>query len=127
MKTVVTTLWGVFGLLLVAPAFSQNRAGLYNDLTYSTHNYKQANKAIEAQRVEATISTNVPAASSADRILADYKPQIHSNYASGSITVDYKSPGNTGDWNYKTQQSVHSQTTTHRVGNARRRYHTKVA
>ncbi|QHV94653.1 hypothetical protein [Spirosoma endbachense] len=127
MKTVGITLWGVFGLLLVAPAFSQNRAEVYNDPTYSTHNYKHPNKAIEAQRVEASIGTNVPAATSTDRILADYKPQIHSNYASGSITVDYKSPRNTGDWNYKTQQSVHSQTTTHRVGNARHRSNAKVA
>ncbi|QIP14093.1 hypothetical protein G8759_16445 [Spirosoma aureum] len=127
MKTVGITLWGVFGLLWVSPAFSQNRAELYNDLTYSTRNYKQANKAIEAQRVEATIGANVPAASSTDRILADYKPQIHANYASGSITVDYKSEGNTGDWNYKTQHSVHSQATAHRVGNAIRRSTAKVA
>src|ERR1700712_2401666 len=106
MKNALLTLIGVGMLVSVKPAFSQDATTLRNDPTYSTHNYKHANKAQIAQRWETRSGLNVPVSSKKDVILADYKPQHRPQLSPGSVAVSYKSSNAVSGWNYKTQRAA---------------------
>lgn len=106
MKTALLTLIGLLVLVSVKPVFSQHRAETYSDPTYSTHNYKQINKAQIAQRWDEKSMVNVPLASGKEVALADYKQQLHAQVAAGGIIIDYKSSDAVAGWNYKTQHKA---------------------
>jgi len=105
MKTALKLVGGLILLVLMEPAFSQDHSVAYNDPTYSTHNYKQANKAALAQQQEHNSGVGVQAVSTKDIQLSDYKPQMHQSLTDGGITVNYKSMVKAADWNYKTQHA----------------------
>ncbi|WP_338876833.1 hypothetical protein WBJ53_14365 [Spirosoma sp. SC4-14] len=108
MKTVLKLVGGLILLVLMKPAFAQDHPVAYIDPTYSTHNYKQMNKASVAQHLEHTSGVSVPATSAKEALWSDYKPQVRQGESDGGINIDYKASTDMASWNYKTQHVVHA-------------------
>lgn len=113
MKTISTYLTALSLLILVGQASGQgDQRKLRNDPTYSTHNYKHANKAATARKWEANSGVVVeqPTASTGrpDQAgLANYKRQVPQAPV-GGITVGHTPSADVADRNYKIQRPSQS-------------------
>ncbi|WP_077919051.1 hypothetical protein [Spirosoma sp. 209] len=96
-----TTLLIVTGLVLTTAAAMAQSSSSRHDHTYSTHNYKHANKSAEARRWEQKAGTPVllPAAQGA---VANYKQPVPGTTPSGSLMVTANEPASLASRNYKT-------------------------
>lgn len=74
------------------------------DPTWSTHNYKHANKAAAARRWEAKSGIAVEQTVSDRSSLANYKRQIPNQQPAGGITIDHTPSASLADRNYKIQR-----------------------
>lgn len=103
MKAVCVLLTGLSVLTLARSGYSQTGTNEFrNDPTYSTHNYKHANKAALARRWEGESGLTIAAPT--DARLADYKKSLPSLPASGGIVVGHRPSVNLADRNYKIQR-----------------------
>lgn len=111
MKTIGIYLIVLYWLALAEQACGQdNRTKLRNDPTYSTHNYKHANKAATARKWEANAGVAVvpPIASESLRPgptnQANYKRQVPNQAPVGGVTVWHIPSNDVADRNYKIQR-----------------------
>lgn len=104
MKTKLFLLAGLCLMALIEPASAQDERRLRNDPTYSTHNYKHANKAAAARRWSGTKGLAVQQPVPAETGLADYKKQIPGQRPAGGVTVDHTPSTDIAERNYKIQR-----------------------
>lgn len=105
MKTIDSCVVAVCLLALVGQAYGQDdRSKLRHDPTYSTHNYKHANKAATARRWEANSGVAVQPPKSGETNLANYKRQVPGQAPAGGVTVSHTPLTDVADRNYKMQR-----------------------
>lgn len=104
MNTKLFLLAGLCLTALTEPASAQDERRLRNDPTYSTHNYKHANKAAAARRWADNKGVAVQQPAPAETRLADYKKQVPGQRPAGGITVDHTPSTDIADRNYKIQR-----------------------
>ena len=110
MKTISLHLTALCCLTLVSQACGQDDRGmLRNDPTYSTRNYKHANKAATARTWEAKSGVLVlPPAATASRPgqanVANYKRQAPNQTPVGGVMVNHTPSTDVVDRNYKIQR-----------------------
>lgn len=104
MKPRLFLLAGLSLMALAEPASAQDERRLRNDPTYSTHNYKHANKAAAARRWSENKGVAVQQPAPAETVLADYKKQVPGQRPAGGITVDHTPLTDVADRNYKIQR-----------------------
>lgn len=116
MKTTILTAAAL--LLAGSLALAQN-AKVQNDHTYSTHNYKHANKAAEARRWEQKGTTTVtpPAALPA---VANYKRSVPGQQPAGGVTISTNGPASVASRNYKAGNSQTQSSADTRSANKKR-------
>lgn len=113
MKTINTYLTALGLLTLVGQTFGQDdQRKLRNDPTYSTHNYKHANKAATARKWQgnsgvAVEQPTVPAGRPDQAGLANYKRQVPQAPV-GGVTVGHTPSADVADRNYKIQRPSQS-------------------
>lgn len=105
MKTPLLTIAG----LLIATTFAVAQDNARYDATYSTRNYKHANKAAEARRWEQKAGTPVNAPTLQDNAVANYKQPKPGVAPVGGVSVPTNGPASVASRNYKAQ---HNYTTT---------------
>lgn len=111
MKTIGTYFLMVCWLVLAEQACGQDeRSKLRNDPTYSTHNYKHANKAAVARKWEANSGVVVKQPTSGETNLANYKRQVPNQAPVGGVTVGHTPSTDVADRNYKMQRPSQSTT-----------------
>lgn len=107
MKRMFLLLTGLGLLTLISQAQAQDRTTdsrrFRNDPTYSTGNYKHANKAAAARQWEAKSGVPVQQPNPGDAILANYKQQIPVAQPVGGVTVDHTPSEELANRNYKMQ------------------------
>ena len=81
-----------------------DRGKLRHDPTYSTHNYKHANKAATARQWEANSGVAVQPPKPGETNLANYKRQVPNQAPVAGITVSHTPSTNVADRNYKMQR-----------------------
>ncbi|GAB3759730.1 hypothetical protein [Spirosoma pomorum] len=104
MKTATMILTGLSLLAVAGGACAQDDRKMRNDPTYSTSNYKHANKAATARRWEKKTEVAVQQPTATDNRLADYKKQVPNQEPAGGITVDHTPMTDVADRNYKIQR-----------------------
>ncbi|MCK8493689.1 MULTISPECIES: hypothetical protein [Spirosoma] len=104
MKAAFTVLISLGLLAFAVQTQAQDERKLRKDPTYSTHNYKHANKAATARRWESNAGVAVQQPSPADARLADYKKSVPNAQPAGGITVDHTPSMSLADRNYKIQR-----------------------
>lgn len=104
MKTAIKFLAGLSLLAIAEQAPAQDEKKLRNDPTYSTANYKHANKAATARRWERKAEVAVQQPTATDTRLADYKKQVPNQEPAGGITVEHTPSTDVADRNYKIQR-----------------------
>ena len=105
MKTISTYLLMVAWLALADQACGQDdRRKLRNDPTYSTHNYKHANKAAAARKWEGNSGVAVEQPAPGQANLANYKRQAPNQVPVGGVTVSHTPSTDVADRNYKRQR-----------------------
>lgn len=104
MKTILSLLTGLSLLGLTPQASAQDDRLLRNDPTYSTHNYKHANKAAIARQWEANPGVPVRQPTPMDADLANYKRQTPAQPPVGGITVNHTPSMDMASRNYKMQR-----------------------
>ncbi|WP_461099306.1 hypothetical protein [Spirosoma luteolum] len=105
MKTIQQlSLLGVALLAFFGTAQAQRNESWRNDPTYSTGNYKHANKAAAARRAQAATGIAVQAPAAGSEALADYKKGRPNQAPAGGITVDHTPSVSLADRNYKIQR-----------------------
>ena len=109
MKTATLILTALSLLALTEQACSQDKPDasqtkLRKDPTYSTHNYKHANKAAAARRWEAGSGVAVQPPAPGNAGLANYKRQAPGQPPVGGITVGHTPSTDVADRNYKMQR-----------------------
>lgn len=105
MKTISLYLTALCCLTLVGQACAQDDRGkLRNDPTYSTHNYKHANKAATARKWEANSGVAVQPPASGQSNVANYKRQAPNQTPVGGVTVSHTPSTDVADRNYKIQR-----------------------
>ena len=109
MKTNLFLLAGLCLMALVEPTSAQDERRLRNDPTYSTHNYKHANKAAAARRWADNKGVAVQQPAPAETRLADYKKQVPGQRPAGGVTLDHTPSTDLADRNYKIQRVNRSQ------------------
>ncbi|MBD2755096.1 hypothetical protein [Spirosoma validum] len=102
MKTLIFTL-GIIGLTVLT-ASAQDDRKLRNDVTYSTHNYKHANKAATAKRWTTDKSLEVTPPSTAVNQLANYKHQMPGLTPVGGVVLPHTLQTDVASRNYKIQR-----------------------
>ncbi|MBO0938719.1 hypothetical protein J2I47_19365 [Fibrella sp. HMF5335] len=111
MKQILNLLAGITLFAVSLAANAQSAVGdetvkLRNDPTYSTRNYKQANKAATARSWEGSSGLEVrPPYAPANR-LSSYKNQSPGQIPSGGITVEHTPNEKLANRNYKAQQGA---------------------
>lgn len=109
MKTISTYFLMICWLVLAEQACGQDdRNKLRNDPTYSTHNYKHANKAAAARKWEDNPGVVVKQPASGETNLANYKRQVPNQVPVGGITVGHTPSTDVADRNYKMQRPSQS-------------------
>lgn len=110
MKVVASFLLALSTLLVDQACGQNNGAGgkLRNDPTYSTHNYKHANKAATAQQWELNRGVVVKAPVTGGAGVANYKHQAPNQAPAGGITIYHIPSTDIADRNYKIQRPSHS-------------------
>lgn len=92
----------IVNMFTFSDLFGQNAPRLRNDATYSTHNYKHANKASEARQWNPESSLTLRAGNSQQLGLGDYKR--FANRDTTTLTVAVPTVGVPASINYKTKQ-----------------------
>lgn len=111
VKTIVSYVVVLSWLALVGQSCGpDNSRKMHHDATYSTHNYKHPNKVDSARKWDANPgvavqSPIVPAHRPGESNLTDYKRQVPNQAPVGGITVNYTSPADVANRNYKMQRS----------------------
>jgi hypothetical protein len=100
-----------FSSLLFWTASAQDDRKLRNDHTYSTHNYKHANKAIKAGSWKGQVGVVVRAPGFTQGPIANYKHSVPGNIPAGSVTLPHTPDRDVAVRNYKSQQVNISRTT----------------
>jgi hypothetical protein len=95
-----TTLLIMTALVLSTVAATAQTSKNRNDHTYSTHNYKHANKAAEASRWEEKAGTFVVAPVSQGTV-ANYKQQQPAATPTGGVSLPAGPPASLASRNYK--------------------------
>ncbi|MDB5241036.1 MAG: hypothetical protein JWP57_1661 [Spirosoma sp.] len=111
MKAVASYLIALSTLMMVDQACGQdNGTGgkLRNDPTYSTHNYKHPNKAVEARKWETNRGVVVKSPEASGASVANYKHQTPNQVPTGGITVYHIPSTDVADRNYKIQRRSQS-------------------
>lgn len=104
MKTTGLRLIALWWLTLVGQACGRDDGNkLRNDPTYSTRNYKHANKADSARKWENKKGVAVKPPKPDESTVANYKRQVPQAPV-GGVTVDYTPSTNVADRNYKIQR-----------------------
>jgi hypothetical protein len=96
--------------LLAAAASAQDDSKLRNDPTYSTQNYKHANKAAKARQWETGSGVTVQAPATTGNQVANYKQQRPNQPSVGGVSVEYTSNERLANRNYKQQQPLSANT-----------------
>lgn len=104
MKSLTTLLIGLGLLACNAPTKAQDDQKLRKDHTYSTHNYKQPNKAATARRWEEKEGVTVQTPSLQDPRFANYKNQRPGTEPVGGVTVPHVMNEDLANRNYKMQK-----------------------
>jgi hypothetical protein len=105
MKTTLLLLVGF--ALLATTAHAQDDAKLRNDPTYSTQNYKHANKAAKARQWEEGRGVTVQApATTGNQVGCNYKQQRLNQPATGGVSVEHTPNERLANRNYKQQQPL---------------------
>ncbi len=105
MKTTVFSILILGWLTLAGQAYGQgNRDKLRSDPTYSTHNYKHANKAAVARKWEGEAGVPVAQPAPGQAGLANYKRQAPNQAPVGGVTVGHTPSTNVAERNYKIQR-----------------------
>lgn len=109
MKT-IGFYWIALGWLALAEqACGQGDANkLRNDPTYSTHNYKHANKAATARKWETGSGVAVESPGTGGTNLANYKRQVPGQSPAGGVTVPHTPLTDVATRNYKMQRPTQS-------------------
>ncbi|GAB3643477.1 hypothetical protein [Spirosoma arcticum] len=111
MKTTGTYFLLVGWLVLAGQACGQDdRNKSRNDPTYSTHNYKHANKAAAARKWQGNSGVVVKQPTSGETDLANYKRQVPNQAPVGGVTVGHTPSTDVADRNYKMQRPIQSTT-----------------
>ena len=111
MKTISLYLVLLSLLALTEQACGQDdQRKLRNDPTYSTHNYKHANKAATARKWEGNSGVVVkqPADQLGQSSVANYKRQVPNQTPVGGVTVGHTPSTDVADRNYKIQRPSQS-------------------
>lgn len=105
MKTIRLYLIALCYLTLIGQAHGQQERGkLRNDPTYSTRNYKHANKAATARKWETNSGVAVQPPVSGQSNVANYKRQSPNQTPVGGVTVNHTPSTDVVDRNYKIQR-----------------------
>lgn len=104
MKRTIISFACLFLLALAINTYGQDERKLRTDPTYSTHNYKHANKAAQARRWEDNKGVTVQEPTSTDMRVADYKKSVPNAQPAGGVTVDHTPAASLADRNYKMQK-----------------------
>lgn len=104
MKLLTIALVGAGILATACQSSAQDDRKLRNDPTYSTHNYKHANKAATARRWEDNAGVAVQQPQPGDANVANYKRQTPVQQPVGGVTVEHTPSTNVADRNYKMQR-----------------------
>lgn len=97
-------------LALTINSYGQDDRKLRTDQTYSTHNYKHANKAAQARRWEENRGVTVQEPTSEDIRVADYKKSVPNAQPAGGVTVDHTPAASLADRNYKMRREGNQST-----------------
>ncbi len=108
MKSSIFTLMVLCLLALATNSMAQDKKR--NDHTYSTANYKHANKAATARQWEANKGVAVQQPQPGDANVANYKRQTPVQQPAGGVTVDHTPSTDVAERNYKMQRPAQSAT-----------------
>ena len=109
MKTISSGILTLCWLALVGQVYGQeNQRKLRNDPTYSTHNYKHANKAATAGKWKANSGVAVQQPLPGEMNMANYKRQAPNQAPVGGVTVEHTPSTDVADRNYKMQRPSQS-------------------
>jgi hypothetical protein len=106
MKTgiILLAVSGWLGLASCSMAQTNDKNKLRNDPTYSTQNYKHANKAATARRWESGAGVSVTPPAVTGNQVANYKSQRPNQAPVGGVTVGHTPDNNVANRNYKQQR-----------------------
>ena len=109
MKMKSAIMLSLIGLGLISQGYAQGQQNtdqqrFKNDPTYSTNNYKHANKAAATRRWEDKKGVVLQQPATNNGNLANYKRQNPNSQPVGSITVGHEFMVSEANRNYKTQQ-----------------------
>ncbi|MGF7214227.1 hypothetical protein GGR92_000367 [Spirosoma lacussanchae] len=104
MKLLHIALVGVALLATAVQSSAQDDRKLRKDPTYSTGNYKHANKAATARSWEKNTGVAVEQPAPTDANLANYKRQVPAQQPVGGVTVEHTPSTDVADRNYKMQR-----------------------
>lgn len=104
--------------LTAGTVVAQDTDKLRKDVTYSTHNYKHANKAATARQWEQKKSVSVTAPALNQNQVANYKQQVPNAAPAGGVSVNHTPQVTLAERNYKIQRGNSNPQTTQPAGDA---------
>nr|WP_293842046.1 hypothetical protein [uncultured Arsenicibacter sp.] len=116
MKTYINII-ALIGLT-AGTVFAQDSDKLKKDVTYSTHNYKHANKAATARQWEQKKSVTVTAPALNQNQVANYKQPVPGAAPVGGVSVNHTPQVTLAERNYKIQRGNSNPQTAQPTGDA---------